>query len=69
MIQAILVQDRDYEKSVRTVDFIKRYIFPGSFIPSTTAIVDAATGAERWRHFAEGPVRLAPGFRGMGNRS
>jgi cyclopropane-fatty-acyl-phospholipid synthase len=42
-IQAILIADQRYESALREVDFIKRYIFPGSFIPSTTAIVDAAT--------------------------
>ena len=42
-IQAILIADQRYEAALREVDFIKRYIFPGSFIPSTTAIVDAAT--------------------------
>lgn len=38
LIQAILVQDRDYAKSVRTVDFIKRYVFPGGQLPSLGAI-------------------------------
>ncbi len=42
-MQAILLADQDYAQAVKEVDFIKRYIFPGSFIPSTTAIVDAAT--------------------------
>ncbi|MBK8979106.1 MAG: class I SAM-dependent methyltransferase [Planctomycetes bacterium] len=42
-LQAILISDQHYAHTVRQVDFIKRYIFPGSFIPSTTAIIDAAT--------------------------
>jgi cyclopropane-fatty-acyl-phospholipid synthase len=42
-IQAILIADQHYARALREVDFIKRHIFPGSFIPSTTAIVDAAT--------------------------
>ncbi len=42
-LQAILIADQEYERALREVDFIKRYIFPGSFIPSMTAILDAAT--------------------------
>ena len=42
LIQAITIEDYRYEKSLRSVDFIKRYIFPGSFIPSVSAIVNSA---------------------------
>ncbi len=42
LIQAITLQDQFYEEALRSVDFIQRFIFPGSFIPSVTAIVDAA---------------------------
>jgi cyclopropane-fatty-acyl-phospholipid synthase len=48
-MQAILIEDREFDRAVREVDFIKRYVFPGSFIPSTTAIVDAATKASDLR--------------------
>ncbi|MDJ0957941.1 MAG: cyclopropane-fatty-acyl-phospholipid synthase family protein [Arenicellales bacterium] len=41
LIQAITIEDYRYEKSLRSVDFIKRYIFPGSFIPSVSAIVNS----------------------------
>jgi len=41
-IQAITIADQHYAKALQRVDFIKRYIFPGSFIPSTTAILEAA---------------------------
>lgn len=37
-IQTITIADQRYEKSKRSVDFIQRYIFPGSCIPSITAI-------------------------------
>lgn len=40
-IQAITVPDQLYDVIRRRVDFIKRWIFPGSFIPSTTAIMKA----------------------------
>ncbi len=33
-----MVADRDYEKSLRTVDFIARYVFPGGQLPSLAAI-------------------------------
>jgi cyclopropane-fatty-acyl-phospholipid synthase len=45
VIQAILVQDRDYAKSVRTVDFVKRYVFPGGQLPSLGAIHGALARA------------------------
>jgi len=42
LLQAITIEDRHYTKSLHSVDFIKRYIFPGSFIPSVSAIVGSA---------------------------
>lgn len=43
LIQAITIDDQRYEEAKRSVDFIKRYIFPGSFIPCITAITQSAT--------------------------
>ena len=43
LIQAITIDDQRYEQAKRSVDFIKRYIFPGSFIPCVTAITASAT--------------------------
>jgi cyclopropane-fatty-acyl-phospholipid synthase len=40
-LQAITIRDQMYEAHIRSADFIKRYIFPGSFIPSITAINSA----------------------------
>ena len=40
-IQAITIQDRFYDEARRHVDFIKRYIFPGSCIPSFQALHNA----------------------------
>jgi cyclopropane-fatty-acyl-phospholipid synthase len=45
LIQAITIADQQYEKARDDVDFIKRYIFPGSCIPSVTALVQAMTKA------------------------
>ncbi len=41
LLQAITIQDQYYAESLRSVDFIQRYVFPGSFIPSVTAITDS----------------------------
>lgn len=43
LIQAITIADQRYEKAKRTVDFIKRYIFPGGFLPSVTAMTSTLT--------------------------
>ena len=37
-LQAITIGDQIFERHKRSVDFIERYIFPGSCIPSITAI-------------------------------
>lgn len=43
LLQAITLQDQYYQQALKSVDFIQRYIFPGSFIPSITAISNALT--------------------------
>lgn len=45
LLQAITIEDHRYEQALNSVDFIKRYIFPGSFIPSINALVAAKTRA------------------------
>jgi cyclopropane-fatty-acyl-phospholipid synthase len=42
-LQTITIADARYAQHVRGVDFIKRYVFPGSNIPSITALLEAAT--------------------------
>lgn len=42
LIQAITIEDHRYEAAVKNMDFIKRYIFPGSFIPSQARLLQAA---------------------------
>ncbi len=42
LLQAITVPDQDYEEHTRTVDFIKRYIFPGADLVSVLAMNSAA---------------------------
>jgi cyclopropane-fatty-acyl-phospholipid synthase len=41
LLQAITLQDQFYEEALGSVDFIQRFIFPGSFIPSVTAITNS----------------------------
>ena len=38
LLQAITIDDRYYEEASKTVDFIKKYIFPGCCIPSQEII-------------------------------
>ena len=43
LIQAITIEDHRYAQALRSVDFIKRHVFPGSFIPSINALLAAKT--------------------------
>ena len=49
LIQAITIEDHRYQQALTSVDFIKRHVFPGSFIPSVTAMVEAAGRAGELR--------------------
>jgi cyclopropane-fatty-acyl-phospholipid synthase len=40
-LQAIIVPDQRFESHKNSVDFIKRYIFPGGCLPSNDAILDS----------------------------
>ena len=46
VIQAITITDNLFEESKDFIDFIKQYIFPGSCIPSITALCTAATSSD-----------------------
>jgi cyclopropane-fatty-acyl-phospholipid synthase len=41
LVQAITIEDYRYAQALRSVDFIKRHVFPGSFIPSISAMLAA----------------------------
>ena len=41
LVQAITIEDHRYAQALRAVDFIKRHVFPGSFIPSIEAMLTA----------------------------
>jgi cyclopropane-fatty-acyl-phospholipid synthase len=42
-LQAITIQDQRYRNYSKSVDFIQRYIFPGGFLPSITAMNELMT--------------------------
>lgn len=50
LVQAITIEDHRYAQALRSVDFIKRHVFPGSFIPCVSAMTNSAARA--------GPLRL-----------
>ncbi|HEY5658917.1 MAG TPA: cyclopropane-fatty-acyl-phospholipid synthase family protein [Myxococcota bacterium] len=82
VLQAITIPDQDYEAHKRSVDFIKRYIFPGGELVSLGAMNAAATRATDLRithleditpHYAETLRRWRhrmgenlPGMRALG---
>jgi cyclopropane-fatty-acyl-phospholipid synthase len=41
-LQAITIRDQQFQRALTTVDFIKKHIFPGSFIPSVSRLVASA---------------------------
>ncbi|PJF37925.1 MAG: SAM-dependent methyltransferase, partial [Phototrophicales bacterium] len=43
LLQAITIQDQRYNSARKDIDFIKRYIFPGSCIPSINIISQHVT--------------------------
>lgn len=45
LIQAITIKDQRYDRALKSVDFIQKYIFPGSCIPSLTAIQKSLTSS------------------------
>ena len=44
-MQAITIRDAEYRRALRRADFIKRYIFPGGFIPCNSVLTGAAGDA------------------------
>ena len=46
VLQAIVIRDSRYRRALRKADFIKKHIFPGGFIPSISALTEAAARAD-----------------------
>jgi cyclopropane-fatty-acyl-phospholipid synthase len=51
LLQAITIQDQYYEQALKSVDFIQRYVFPGSFIPSVQALSKSLAKATDFKIF------------------
>jgi cyclopropane-fatty-acyl-phospholipid synthase len=51
LLQAITITDQRYASARDSVDFIQRYIFPGSCIPSVAVITDAVARVTNMRLF------------------
>ena len=51
LIQAITIADQRFKSAKNSVDFIQRYIFPGSCIPSNTAMLNSITKTTDLRLF------------------
>jgi cyclopropane-fatty-acyl-phospholipid synthase len=49
LLQAITIEDHRYAQALDSVDFIKRHVFPGSFIPCASVLVESAARAGRLR--------------------
>jgi len=49
LVQAITIEDHRYAQALHSVDFIKRHVFPGSFIPCASVLVESAARAGRLR--------------------
>jgi cyclopropane-fatty-acyl-phospholipid synthase len=47
VLQAICVPDRRYERTKNTEDFIRRFVFPGGFLPSIGSMIAAVADATR----------------------
>lgn len=81
-LQAITIADQRYDAALKSVDFIQRYIFPGGFLPSVTAMLKSTTDntdlrlyhledigehyATTLRHWRERFTRQLPKIRSMG---
>jgi cyclopropane-fatty-acyl-phospholipid synthase len=51
LLQAITIADQRYRQALKSVDFIQRHVFPGSFLPSITALSEALTRSSELRIF------------------
>jgi cyclopropane-fatty-acyl-phospholipid synthase len=49
LLQAIVIDDRLFERARRSIDFIKRYIFPGGCLPSIGAVSSSVARASDLR--------------------
>jgi cyclopropane-fatty-acyl-phospholipid synthase len=61
VLQAITMPDRDHAEYLRTVDFIQKYVFPGSCLPSLGSLVSSiARTSLRVDHVEDIGIHYAP---------
>ncbi len=53
LLQIITINDQEYDRAVKELDFIKKFIFPGSFIPSIHAVLGAAKEVSDMRLYSQ----------------
>jgi cyclopropane-fatty-acyl-phospholipid synthase len=68
-IQGITIDEQLYERAKRSVDFIQRFIFPGSCIPSVSALTEASAnvGDLELIHLEDIGAHYAPTLRAWRN--
>lgn len=68
LIQGITIDERFYERAKRSVDFIQRFIFPGSCIPSVSALTQASAevGDLGLIHLEDIGIHYAPTLKAWG---
>lgn len=49
LLQAITIKDQQYKYALKQVDYIKKFIFPGGFLPSISAISQSISTSTRMR--------------------
>jgi cyclopropane-fatty-acyl-phospholipid synthase len=66
LLQAITIDERYYERAKRSVDFIQRFIFPGSCIPSVSTLCRAMAQASDFSllHLQDIGAHYPPTLRG-----
>ena len=57
LIQVITIEDHRYAQALKSVDYIKRHVFPGSFMPSINALLTSKTRASDLALIASGRLR------------
>jgi cyclopropane-fatty-acyl-phospholipid synthase len=51
LLQAITIGDQYYTRALRSVDYIKQFIFPGGFLPSVQSLLDSVARATDMKLF------------------
>ncbi|EPQ29570.1 uncharacterized protein PFL1_02789 [Pseudozyma flocculosa PF-1] len=62
VFQCITMPEGRFESYVRSVDFIKKWIFPGGILPSVTSLVDGATAGSKNQLVLDTVVNIGPHY-------